>query len=144
MVLREERFDVPLPSAAREKIALLIGNQSYQEDGLGTLNTPMNDILAVQAALIPLDFKVFSLVDLTHAEMQASLNMFYSLLKVPGTYALFYFSGHGFSTGNRNNFLIPVDSPPDSDFCFQVDSVIKRMQDTFSRVILYLDACKVT
>jgi uncharacterized caspase-like protein len=127
---------------AREKVALLIGNQAY-EKGLDALNTPENDIKAVQDILSGFEFKVFSLVDLTHAEMQATLEMFYSLLSVSGTYALFYFSGHGFSTTRANNFLVPVDSPADSDFCFQVDSIIKKMQEKYSRAILFLDACKV-
>ena len=130
---------------AREKIALLIGNQAYEKEGLTKLNTPENDIKAVQDILrhSPFDFKVFSLVDLTHAEMLATLDMFYSMLSVSGTYALFYFSGHGFSTTRGNNFLVPVDSPPDSDSCFQVDSIIRKMQDKYSRAILFLDACKV-
>ncbi len=124
----------------------MIGNQSYNErDGLSELHTPENDILAVQSILreAPFNFKVFSLVDLTHAEMQAALQMFYSLLTVSGTYALLYFSGHGFRTAGGNNFLVPLDSPADSDSCFLVDSIIQKMQDQFSRAMLYLDACKV-
>ena len=129
---------------AREKIAVLIGNQSYG-DGLGNLNTPENDIKAAQQALkqSPFNFKVFSFVDLSHGEMQAVLEMFYGLLTVSGIYALFYFTGHGFSTNSGNNFLVPVDSPADPDSCFQVGSIIQKMQDQLSRAILFLDACKV-
>lgn len=132
-------------SVAREKIALLIGNCVYENGDLRQLNTPENDIMALQDVLRsdPLNFKVFSLVNLSHADMQSALEMFYGLLKVPGTYALFYFSGHGFSTNSHNNFLVPVDSPPDSASCFQVDSITRKMQETLSRAILVLDACKV-
>ena len=132
-------------STAREKVALLIGNCNYQHEELGQLRTPENDVLAVQKVLTqsPFNFKVLSLVDVSHVEMQAVLEVFYDLLSVPGTYALFYFSGHGFSTSNRNNYLVPVDSPPDTAACYQVDSIIKEMQRQLSRAILFLDACRV-
>lgn len=134
-----------LTFTAREKVALLIGNSNYQHKDLSRLKTPENDVVAVQKVLTqhPFNFKVLSLVDVNHAEMRAALELFYELLLVPGTYALFYFSGHGFSTRNRNNYLVPVDSPPDSTLCYQVDSIIKEMQKKLSRAILFLDACRV-
>ena len=124
----------------------MIGNSRYQHTDLSKLETPEHDITALQKVLqdSPFNFKVFSMLDLTHDEMNEALEMFYSLLQpMSGTYALFYFSGHGFSTDNHNNFLVPVNSEPCPSQCFQVDTIARRMQDTLSRAILILDACKV-
>ena len=127
---------------AREKVALLIGNQTYQHSL--KLTTPENDIRELGKVLreSPFNFKVFSLIDLTQAEMQASLEMFYKLLDVSGTYAFFYFSGHGFSTNARNNFIVPVDSKPCCSQSFYVDDIIGKLQKRYGRVFTVFDACK--
>ena len=131
---------------AREKVALLIGNARYQHKDFGELNTPESDIKELEKVLKapPFNFKVFSLVDLTYSEMQSALlKLLYELLTVSGIYALFYFSGHGFQSNTHDSYLVPVDSEPCREYSFHVEDIVKRMQGTYSRAFLILDACQV-
>lgn len=128
---------------ARMKVALLIGNQRYQK--MTPLISPENDIRELHRLLEEeLDFKVISLVNLTHAEMMQALEKFYELLAVSGIYALFYYSGHGFAGDNRD-YLVPVDAtlPLYRNLNINVEGIIKQMQNKLSRAIVVLDCCRV-
>ena len=131
------------PCEARMKVALLIGNQCYRN--MNPLISPENDIRELRTMLEnDLDFKVISLVNLTHTEMMQALEKFYELLSVAGIYALFYYSGHGF-TGHNKDYLVPVDAelPLRSSYNINVEGIIKQMQTKLSRAIVVLDCCRV-
>ena len=89
---------LPPSHLALEKVALLIGNQKY-EPPINPLLSPENDIRELHKLLEapPLNYKVISLVNLKFREMMKALETFYEMLAVPGVYALFYYSGHGFN-----------------------------------------------
>ena len=91
-----------------------------------------------------MNFKVFSLVNLRFMEMMKALEVFYEMLAVPGVYALFYYSGHGFSHLNTN-YLMPVDAiiPLECDHNIVSDQIGARMQNTLSRAIKILDCCTI-
>ena len=129
-------------SLAHDKVALLIGNKSYES--LKDLRSPECDIQELRQVLVDLNFKVFALVDLTFSEMQSALTMFYESL-VPNTYALFYFSGHGYNDGTQNSFITPVDCPavPEISMCFHLSDIISRMQEQKCRPLCVVDACKI-
>lgn len=132
-------------STAREKIALLIGNQNYECEDLNNLQSPEYDIKELRTLLEDvLDFKVISLLDLTHSEMMRALEFFYEMLAIPGVYALFYYSGHGFATMNKN-FLIPVNAtlPLRAETNICADGICKQMRKKLSRAVLVLDCCRV-
>ena len=125
-------------------MALLIGNQTYQSQDIDNLGSPEHDIFKLRTVLESLDFKVISLIDLTFEEMRRALDQFYEMLTVSGVYALFYYSGHGFSYLN-NAFLMPVDAtlPLNTAHNIQADEVSGKMQRRLSRALLVLDCCQV-
>lgn len=127
-------------------MALLIGNQHYDSEDINDLRSPENDIKELRNLLEKeLNFKVISFLDLTHAEMMHALERFYEMLAISGVYALFYYSGHGFTTTTSKNFLIPVDANP-SLTCEQnihVDTICGQMRKKLSRAIVVLDCCRV-
>lgn len=129
---------------AREKVALLIGNQRYDAKELNDLKSPEGDIKELCRELENLDFKVISLVNLRHSEIMNALEEFYKMLAVPGIYALFYYSGHGFRVQEGRNYIVPVDAtkPLQLDHNIYVDGIIKQMQEKYSRAFVILDCCR--
>ena len=123
----------------------MIGNQNYKCDDLNDLQSPENDIRQLGNLLEKLGFKVISLLDLTHGEMMQALEFFYEMLAIPAVYALFYYSGHGFSSPAGRNFLVPVDAavPLRCDYNIDVETVTKQMRRKHSRAIVVLDCCRV-
>jgi len=123
-------------------VALLIGNQNY--DHLRKLRSPENDITALAKVLSDRNFQVFALVDLNYEEMQAALTMFYCSL-VCNTYALFYFSGHGFNDATQTSYMTPVDYPaePNLSMCFYISQIIACMQEKNCRPLCFMDACRL-
>ena len=73
-----------------------------------------------------------------------ALEVFYQMLAVPGIYALFYYSGHGFKTPWGRNYIVPVDAtlPLDLEHNIRVDGIIRNMQQKFSRAVVILDSCR--
>lgn len=63
---------------ATDKVALLIGNMSYQNHP--KLKAPMVDVYDLTNLLRQLNFKVVSLLDLTESEMRNAVEEFLSLL----------------------------------------------------------------
>ena len=88
--------------------------------------------------------QVFTFVNLKLMEMADVINWFCGLLSA-GVYGLFYYSGHGFSSGSTS-YLMPVDSldgVPDKRACIATDFIGNKMQKTLCRAILVLDCCRV-
>lgn len=97
------------PNVPTEKVALVIGNQKYVfEQQLGRLVHPVNDAHDISAELRSLDFKVVSLINLNLTDMRNAVKFFCDLLD-SGTYALFYFAGHGFEIEGES-YLMPLDA----------------------------------
>lgn len=73
-------FSLSLPclSSATDKVALLIGNLSYQNHP--QLKAPMVDVYDLTNLLRQLNFKVVSLLDLTESEMRNAVDEFLLLL----------------------------------------------------------------
>ena len=128
---------------AREKVALLIGNQRYQSPDMVKLNSSENDTRELAEKLRTLNFKVFSFVDLNFRDMMDVLEVFYGMLTLSGIYALFYYTGHGFSYGGVT-YLMPVDAtlPPKCDLNIAADDITAHMQNKKSRAVKILDCCR--
>ena len=102
-------FSIPSPNAPSGKVALVIGNQNYEnETELGQLVHPVNDSHDIASELQSLDFKVVSLINLKVEDMRNAVRFFCSLLD-GGTYALFYFAGHGFEVSGES-YMMAVDA----------------------------------
>ena len=135
-------FTAPFPSSAQEKVALLIGNGHYKK--MPELKNVECDIRNLQGALTSLRFKVISLLDLTYDEMIKALGHFYGFLKA-GVYAVFYFSGHGFSC-NDITYLMPIDAARDPLKCdsnISAKNIKYNMQETPATGLSLLDCCAV-
>ena len=128
-------------------MALLIGNQKYESHEINKLVSPENDIRELCKLLEapPLNFKVISLVNLKYGEMMKALDEFYQMLTVPGVYALFYYSGHGFNYLGSSNYLVPVDAtlPLVCENNIESNAIGLGMQNRLSRAVVVLDCCRI-
>jgi hypothetical protein len=68
--------------SATEKVALLIGNDTYTD--LSDLNTPSNDVATIASILKDIGFKVIALHNLTLSEMRNAVREFCQLLPQGG------------------------------------------------------------
>ncbi|KAJ1085190.1 hypothetical protein NDU88_005323 [Pleurodeles waltl] len=126
---------------ATDKVALLIGNMSYQNHK--ELRAPMVDVHELMNLLRQLDFKVVSLLDLTKDEMGAAVSEFLLLLD-KGVYGLLYYAGHGYENFG-NSFMVPTDAPRSytSEHCLCVQSVLQQMQERQTGLnVFLLDMCR--
>ena len=124
---------------AMDKVALLIGNSTYEKHPLSCSH---HDVKKLTEKLHALNFKTISLVDLTLTEMSRAVDYFCSLLS-KRMYAVFYFSGHGIADCNKTSYLVPIDAinygPTDS---MNYDEIRQKLQCTLSKVIVILDCCR--
>ncbi len=89
--------------AAQQRLALVIGNQDYEES---PLTNPRNDAKDMAAALKRVGFEVMLYIDVSQAEMEQAVRAFGKRLN-NNTIGLFYYSGHGASYAGEN-YLIPI------------------------------------
>ncbi|XP_017267597.1 mucosa-associated lymphoid tissue lymphoma translocation protein 1 isoform X2 [Kryptolebias marmoratus] len=132
---------VPDQLYATDKVALLIGNLSYQNHP--QLKAPMVDVYDLTNLLRQLNFKVVSLLDLTESEMRNAVDEFLLLLH-KGVYGLLYYAGHGYENYG-NSFMVPVDAPNPyrSANCLCVQSILKLMQEKETGLnVFLLDMCR--
>ncbi|XP_043913275.1 mucosa-associated lymphoid tissue lymphoma translocation protein 1-like isoform X2 [Protopterus annectens] len=126
---------------ATDKVALLIGNNSYINHP--NLLAPMMDVFELAALLRQLNFRVVSLLDLNKSEMSTAIEQFLQLLD-KGVYAVFYYAGHGYERSGRN-YMVPVEAPQPyrPEDCISVQSILQKMQrrQTALNVVL-LDTCR--
>ncbi|MEQ2198218.1 hypothetical protein XENOCAPTIV_009567 [Xenoophorus captivus] len=131
----------PCSTSATDKVALLIGNLSYQNHP--QLKAPMVDVYDLTNLLRQLNFKVVSLLDLTESEMRNAVDEFLLLLH-KGVYGLLYYAGHGYENYG-NSFMVPVDAPNPyhSANCLCVQSILKLMQEKETGLnVFLLDMCR--
>jgi uncharacterized caspase-like protein len=96
---------VSLSVFAKERVALVIGNGSYQVD---PLSNPVNDARDMANMLGKLGFNVTLKMDADQMTMESAIEAFGEKLN-KNTVGLFYFSGHGAQYAGEN-YLIPVNS----------------------------------
>lgn len=89
-----------------QRIALIIGNARYS-DVVGKLPSPENDVDAMLAELSKYGFSVVALKNSKKNEMQTEISRFGLQIQKGGTFAIFYYSGHG--GGADAEYLMPVD-----------------------------------
>ena len=123
-------------------MALLIENGHYKH--MEALEAVESDIRNLRTTLVAMEFKVISLVDLKFDEMNTALKQFYQYLQ-SGVYAVFYYSGHGFSINNIT-FLMPIDAtndPPNCDECISSSTIRYDIKNKSAIGIALLDCCQV-
>jgi hypothetical protein len=133
-----------LPAQAARRLALVIGNDSYQHADV--LRNARADARAVAATLQSVGFTVTLKQDLTLQQMKESLRNFKATV-AGGDEVVFYFSGHGVQFGGTN-YLIPVDLVPENeeqvaDDAVALQRVLDDLGDQKARFALaIIDACR--
>ncbi|MGA7804012.1 caspase family protein, partial [Bradyrhizobium sp.] len=135
------------PALAQNRVALLIGNNAYQN--VPALRTAINDAHAIADVLQKLNFSVVIAENQSRRAMSESLQAFDKAIE-PGDMALLFFAGHGFEI-HGENFLVPTDTPAVGegqeellrDAAYPAEHIIERLQARGARTtILVLDACR--
>lgn len=132
---------------AQQRIALVIGNSSYES--VSALDNPTRDAELIASTLEQIDFQVTLLIDATQIEMKRALSDFGRSLRNGGadTTGLFYYAGHGVQSFG-NNYLLPVDvslsDAADLDLeGVEAQSVLRQMASARNRTnFVILDACR--
>ena len=133
------------PAFADKRVALVIGNASYQT--AGALANPSNDATDVAVELTSLGFEVILGVDLDKRGFDARIREFARQLEGADTGLLFY-AGHGLQVAGQN-YLLPTDAKLDRerDLDFEsvrLDFILKQMEiDREGKTnLVILDACR--
>ena len=131
-------------SAQEQRVALVIGNGTYQN--MGTLSNPANDAKAMAATLRRAGFDVIERKNATRREMIEAARAFAQRLS-PGGVGLFFYAGHGIQARGAN-YLLPVDVAlsVEDDLkyeAFDVQDIVNKLGDARVRLsIVILDACR--
>lgn len=136
-----------LPARAAGRIALVIGNSTYEH--LTRLENPVNDARLIATTLGGLGFELIGdgpQLDLDKSGLDSAVQQFGRRIQ-GAEVALFYYAGHGVQLNGRN-FLIPVGANPvreaDADFqMLDANLVLRQMEGSGSALnLLILDACR--
>src|SRR5262245_40601 len=92
-------------ASATERVALVIGNSSYER--LPRLGNPANDASDLSQSLRRLGFSVTVVTDATFEKFRVALREF-SQAAANAELAVLYYAGHGIEVAGEN-WLIPVD-----------------------------------
>jgi len=132
-----------LPACALERVALIIGNGSYES---APLANPVNDATDMAASLRKMGFTVILKKNATLEVMEESFEDFGNRLKKGGV-GLFFYAGHGIQA-NGANYLIPIGAKikKESDLKYRaVDAgrILDEMSNANNGMnIVILDACR--
>src|SRR5271170_3880562 len=100
-------FCLAMPAHAEKRLALVIGNDSYQH--IDKLLKAKADAKGYADLLREKGFSVVDRFDLGFDDMEAAIAGFVDRVE-PGDTAVFVYSGHGWSDG-AHNYLLGVDVP---------------------------------
>lgn len=128
---------------AVERVALIIGNSSYQK--AAELKNPRNDAEEIAKLLTKFGFRVLKGIDVDQFNFRILVRAFTREIK-EARLALFYYAGHGLQVGQRN-FLLPVDAElkeeADLDFeSVELGFILKQMERGKRTNIILMDACR--
>jgi uncharacterized caspase-like protein len=131
------------PAGAEQRVALIIGNGSYEN---APLANPVNDASDMAAALKKMGFTVILKKNANIEVMEEAIEDFGNRLKKGGV-GLFFYAGHGIQAYGAN-YLIPVGAKikKESDIKYRaVDAgrILDEMQNAGNGMnIVILDACR--
>src|SRR5215467_13032984 len=144
---------MPLVAAAQaeKRIALLIGNQSYNPK-VGPLKNPHDDIALVGRALRSLRFDVREVKDGDYRAIDAAIKRHVAMVRREGAGALsmIYYAGHGAADPDTKiNYLIPVDVANADDENLWINSlnlnkIVESLREQAPSATHYVvfDACR--
>ena len=130
--------------AASDRIALVIGNDSYK--ALPALRNARNDASGIAAALEALGWEVILKLDASQRDMGRAIEVFEGRLTTAQAGLVFY-AGHGVQARGEN-WLIPADASVESEVDLKYEGVSARdILEAMKRSgaplnIVILDACR--
>jgi hypothetical protein len=133
------------PRTGEKRLALVIGNAAYQNTS--TLNNTVNDANDMASTLREVGFEVIIGTDQSKREMESLIRRFGERLAEQKGIGLFYYSGHGVQSNNKN-YLIPIDAdiPTEDEISYQsvdVGLLLGKMGTAENDVnLVILDACR--
>lgn len=132
-----------VPSAAANRVALVIGNGAYKQ--VPALPNPPNDAHDVAQALKALGFSVTLIVDGDRATSEKAIEDFGRQAKTSDV-SLFYYGGHGLQVASHN-YLLPVDAAlrrveDIEKQSLQLDQVMRAQTGGEGIHLIFLDACR--
>lgn len=131
-------------SQPEQRVALVIGNYSYDD---APLRNPGNDVDDMAMALSALGFQVDKRKNTTRAELLDALVQFGHTLRMSNGIGLLYYSGHGVQV-HGENYLVPVAAKMLFERDVESESVsLSRVMGILNDAgnpsnILILDACR--
>jgi len=129
--------------AIEKRVALVIGNSSYNDS---PLRNPVNDASDIASTLETLGFSVEVAVDQSRAEIRQKLQEFGRQLDKADV-GFFYYAGHGVQADGVN-YLIPISANmlDQNDIINQaiaISSILQKMELAGNGInIVVLDACR--
>lgn len=129
-------------SNAAEKVALVIGNASYQN--LSPLANTKNDANSIEKSLREIGFTTTLVMDASETVFRKELRKFAEKSESASIAVVFY-AGHGAQVGGEN-FLLPTDMElpkRDSDIqlsALKVDDLVNSLKAKTK--VIFLDACR--
>ncbi len=128
---------------AADKVALLIGNASY--DSVGALSNPVNDVRLIESSLQSHGFDVTRIEDQTLTQMNRALKHFRDKADAAEV-AMVYYAGHGIEIGGVN-YLIPTDATLTDERDAPVEAlstraILSQISGAKRLKLMVLDACR--
>ncbi|MEM8739877.1 MAG: caspase family protein [Pseudomonadota bacterium] len=136
---------VALPAAAASRVALLVGNATYQNPSFD-LRNPLNDVKALETALEALGFDVIVAQDTDADGMRQAIAAF--RLRMTGAeIGLFFYAGHGVQVAGDNYLLASnlsgISGPAVQDAAVTLSEVRAAFEAAGPELgIIILDACR--
>jgi hypothetical protein len=132
-----------VPAYAASRVALVIGNSSYQNTP--ELKNPRNDAESMAKVLNSFGFLVIKGIDVDQFNFKTLVRAFTREIK-DADLALFFYAGHGLQVGERN-FLLPTDAElkeeADLDFeSLELSFILQQMERKKRTNIILMDACR--
>ncbi|MGY8631055.1 caspase family protein [Bradyrhizobium sp. 14AA] len=144
LFLAASLFLASQPAWATKRVALVVGNSSYQNAPL--LPNPANDAAAIAATLKSAGFDVVdSRLNLAASDMRRALRDFADQAR-DADIALVYYAGHGIEI-DGTNYLIPTDAKLERDTdiydeAFSLDRVLLAIEPARQLRVVIVDACR--
>ena len=132
------------PASAEKRVALIIGNSTYQK--VAKLPNPTNDAKAIAGMLRAAGFEAVELHEnLGIRELRRAIGEFSDIARDADT-AIIYYSGHGVEV-NGVNYLIPVDAVLERDIdvpyeAYSLDNLLQMLEPVKRLRLVMLDACR--
>jgi len=131
------------PAVAADRVALVIGNSTYQH--VPALINPENDATAVAELLREGGFsRVIYRTNVTRLELEDAVDEFSEVVESAST-ALFFYAGHGIQVDGEN-YIIPVDASIDGRRDIRklttIGEVLHEVGLARELGVVILDACR--